>query len=70
MFKVGDKIRRIKENHLEEGMVVGNVYTVSKILNDGISSGIYVRELKDNIVEWDPEKFELVKPKIDWSKVF
>ena len=54
MFKVGDKVERIRPSGIE-GMKKGNIYTVKRVNMDGEI------ELEGWIGSWRGEYFKLVK---------
>ena len=64
MFKVGDKVRRTRGGKDIYGMEKGNVYTVTKILDNG--NAIRVEGIINK--EYFSEFFELVEDKSNYHK--
>jgi len=60
MFKPGDKVRRINDNH---GIaIVGSIYTVKTILDGG--KNLNIKEDNNGWRTYMAKNFELVKPKV------
>lgn len=62
IFKVGDKVRRIKETI---DFPRGGIYTVSEATRDGVWIGLVDRPMGKDPTPWHAPAFELVPPPVD-----